>query len=194
MSRITGTVSRSVPLDAILTRSLTLQGTFDQYVSPDELVKIRPTLDQLAASGVLSAYQIYQESDSLLQGVAGVGAASPLSTAGDVVVADLLVIPITIPNVAGDNTYTYKTNVNIEIIEMVIHKNAAGAGNTIRLQDSGAANISNAVAADTADTVTRSATIDQTKKRISAGGTFKLLAHQAAGSMLADVKLYCMRY
>jgi len=192
MSRITGTVSRSIPLDSLLTRSLTLVGTFDTFVSEVELAAIRPTLDMLAASGILTNSNIFQQSDSLLQGVAGVGADAPLSTLGSAALTNLLTIPLLIPD-AATTTYTYKTDIKIEVVDIVIRKSAAGAGNSIKMQDNAAADISDAIATVTDKAITRAGTIDPAKNVILAGSTFKLLCTRAAGSMLAQVWVHCVK-
>lgn len=189
MARISGTVSRTVPLGPVIGRPLTLSGTFDLYVSPEELSRVVPTLDALIASGILTAHQRYAESDSLIASVTSPVVDAVLSTAGAAQPSPMQVIPHAIPDAAGDNTYTYVAAKKIEVVEVIVHKNAVGAGNTVQLQDAAAAAISNAIAADTANAVTRQTTIDQTKKVIDAGAQYKILAHRAAGSMAAEVYL-----
>ncbi len=187
MSRITGTVSRTVPLDPVIGRPLSLTGTFDLFVSASELASIVPVLDALAASGILTAHQRFIESDSLIASVT-----SPVvdvAASGTAQPSPMQMIPHAIPNTAGDNTYTYTSSKKIEIVDVIVHKTTAGAGNTIKLQDNAAADISNAIAADTDKAVTRAGTIDRTKNVVLAGSTYKLLAHQAAGSMAAEVYL-----
>jgi len=187
MARISGTVSRAVPLDPVIGRPLSLSGTFDLFVSGPELSAVVPVLDSLIASGILTAHQRFFESDSLIASVTAPVVDVPAS--GTAVPAPMQIIPHAIPDTAGDNTYTYTTAKKIEIVQVIVHKTTAGAGNTVQLQDAAAAAISNAIAADTNNGVTTQTTIDQTKKTINAGGTYKLLAHRAAGSMAAEVYL-----
>jgi len=187
MARITGTVSRSVPLDPVIGRPLTLSGTFDLFVSGAELARITPTLESLIASGIMTSHNRYQESDSLMANVTA--PIVDVAASGTATPAPLQTISIAVPDAAGDNTYTYTSAKKIEVVDVVVHKNGAGAGNTIQLQDNAAAAISDAIVAAVDKAVTRAGTLDQTKKVINAGSTFKLLAHRAAGTMASEVYL-----
>lgn len=186
MSRITGTVSRTVPLDPVIGRPLSLTGTFDLFVSASELAAITPVLDSLLASGIMTAAQRFVESDSLIASVTA--PVVDALTTGTVSPSPVQVIPITIPD-AANTTYTYTTQRKIEFVDMVVHKVGNGAANTIQLQDAAAAAITDAVAAAVDKAVTRAGTIDRTKNQVAAGATFKILATRAAGTMAAEVYL-----
>lgn len=187
MARISGTVSRNVPLDSVLGRPLLLSGTFDLYVTQDELGRVQHVLDALIASGIMTQHSRSTESDGLISNASAPVVDAPASGIG--APAPLHLIPHAIPDAAGDNTYTFTAQKKMEVVTFFIHKSVAGAGNTIKLQDNAAVDISNAVAADTDKAVTSPATLDQTKKIINAGSTYKFLAHRAAGSMAAEVYL-----
>jgi LysM repeat protein len=103
----------------------------------------------------------------------------------------LLVIPIDIPD-AATTTYSYTVNEKVEIIDVEVIKDGAGAANTIKLTDGADADISNAIAAAVDKTVTRAGTLDKAKRTIAAGGTFKIVATRAAGTMAAQVFIYCI--
>lgn len=187
MARISGTVSRAVPLDPVIGRPFTLSGTFDLFVSASELASIASMLDALAASGILTAHQRFFESDSLIA-----NATAPIvdvAASGTAQPAPMQIIPHAIPDVAGDNAYTYTAAKKIEVVDVVIHKGAVGAGNTIQLQDAAAAAISDAIVAAVANAVTHAGTLDPVKKVIAAGAQYKLAAHRAGGSMAAEVYL-----
>lgn len=107
---------------------------------------------------------------------------SPTSTQGGVAI----VFPILLPD-AATATYVYKTTDKIEIIDVLVIKDGAGAANTIQVTDSADAAISNAIAAAVDKTVTRAGTLDIAKRVVAAGGTFKLVNTRAAGSSAASV-------
>lgn len=106
--------------------------------------------------------------------------------------SDLVVIPIDIPN-AATTTYVYKTDEKLEFIRMDLIKDAAGAGNTVKMTDGADADISNAVAYAVDKTLTSSGTLDKAKRTIAAGGTFKLVVTNAAGSTAGQAYLYARR-
>lgn len=100
----------------------------------------------------------------------------------------MLVVPIDIPD-AATTTYSYTTKKKIEIVGVTVIKDVAGAGNTIQVTDGADAAISNAIAAAVDKTVTVQGTLDKAKRTIAAGGTFKIVATRAAGSMACQVFL-----
>lgn len=189
MSRISGTVTRFVPLDPVIGRSLSLSGTFDLFVTQAELGLISPVLDALIASGILTKHQRFTESDSLIANV--VAPATDAVVSGAAAVAfPIQVIPLSIPDAAGDNTYTFTTAKKIEIIDVAVLPSGGGAGNTVKVQDGTPSDITNAFSAATDKTPVHAGTIDRTKSIIAAGGTFSVLAHRAAGTMLCEMYLY----
>lgn len=186
MSRISGTVSRAVPLDAVIGRSLTLSGTFDLYVSQAELALIDDTLDMLMASGILTKHVRYFESDSLIAGAVAPVVDVPAS--GTATPSQLQIIPHAIPD-AVTQTYTYTAAKTMEIVDVIVHKVGVGTGNSIKVQDNAAADISDAIAAAVDKAKTLAGTIDRTKNVVNAGSTYKILATKAAGSMACEVYL-----
>jgi len=104
----------------------------------------------------------------------------------------LMELSIPIPD-AATTTYSYVTADKVELVDVVIRKSGAGAGNTIQIKDGSANVITNAIAADTDKTITRAGTIDPAFNTIAAGGTIQVTATRAAGSMLANVTLVLRR-
>lgn len=102
--------------------------------------------------------------------------------------AVLAAIDIAIPD-AATTTYTYTVTNKMEIVDVIVRKDGAGAANTIQVLDGSSAAISDAIAAAVDKTVTRAGTIDTAKNVVAAGGTFKITATRAAGTMLANVTI-----
>jgi len=186
MARISGTVSRTIPLDPVIGRVLSLSGTFDLYVSQPELSAIVPILDTLIASGILTAHQRFFESDSLIASVTA--PAVDLATSGVAAPVPTQMIPFAIPDAAG-TTYTYTALKTMDVVDVVIHKVGAGTGTTYAVQDAAAAAITDTIALTAANGVGRAATIDRTKNRISAGAQFKIAVARTSGSSQAELHL-----
>jgi hypothetical protein len=167
---------------------LSLSGTFDLFVTQSELGLIIPVLDALVASGILTKHQRFIESDSLIANTTSPVVDAVVSVAASPSLVQ--VIPLPIPDAAGDNTYTFITAKKIEIVDAVVIPTGGGAGNTIKIQDGTPADITNAFSAATDKAVVHAGTIDRTKSVIAAGGTVNVLAHRAAGTMLCVVFLY----
>lgn len=182
MPKLQGTVSRAVPLDAVLGRALTISGTFRVFVTDEELVKLQNTLTGLQSSGILTDFTVHEDGTIDPQEVAINAPVSPST----LVFADSLEIPIAIPD-AATATYVYKVPFKCEVVDVIVRKSGAGASNTIQVTDSADAAISDAIAAAVDKAVTRAGTLDPAKTVIAAGGTFKVVATRANGSMLAFV-------
>lgn len=187
MSRISGTVSRAVPLDPIIGRSLSLSGTFDLYVSQQELSAIVPTLDSLIASGILTSHQRFFESDSLIASVTA--PVTDLATSGVATPSPVQVVTFAIPDAAG-TTYTYTALKTFDVVDLLVHKVGAGTGTTYQVQDASAAAITDAVAVTADKGVGRMATVDRTKNRITAGSQFKIAVARTSGSSQAEMHLF----
>ncbi len=147
---------------------------------------------QQAASGRAQlpadpAASFYSQTIGIL-GPSVAAAISPSST----VATGLFQIEVAIPD-AATATYTYVTTDAIEFVDVIVRKSAAGAANTIQLLDAASAAISDAIAAAVDKTITRAGTMDPAKTAVAAGGSFKITATRAAGSMLANVTLLCRR-
>ena len=94
---------------------------------------------------------------------------------------------------ASTATYTITCADKIEIVDVIVRKDGAGAGNTIQVKDGSAAAISDAIAAATDKAITRAGSIDVAKATIAAGGTFQIVATKAAGVMNANVTVVARR-
>lgn len=117
---------------------------------------------------------------------------APVSTGGYAESGDYQIIPIDIPN-AATTTYVYKAHFKMEIVDVHILKDTAGAGNTIQVTDAADAAITDAIAAAVDKALTRAGTIDKAKRTVNADGTFKIVATRAAGSMAAQAFLHVIR-
>jgi hypothetical protein len=77
----------------------------------------------------------------------------------------------------------------IEVLDVVVIKNGAGAGNTLQLKN-GANAITDAIAAAVDKAVTRAGTIDRAQSTIPAGGTMRFTVSRAAGTGAMKVLVY----
>lgn len=98
----------------------------------------------------------------------------------------LVVIPIDIPD-AATTTYSYINQEKLEIIDVIVIKDVAGAGNTIQVKTAGGTAISDAIAAAVDKAVTRAGTLDKAQRTLTAAAGFQITATRAAGSMAAQV-------
>jgi hypothetical protein len=163
-----------------------------QGVIDDIPANVEAVLAASAAGGLGTVFKTREVTDGETTTI-GVGAVanasvSPAYTAG----GDDVVIPIDIPD-AVTTTYTYVAQFKMEIFEVSLIKDVAGAGNTVQVQDGAAAAITDAMAAAVDKTVTRAATIDKAKRVIAKGAQFKILASKSAGSMACQVFLRVIR-
>lgn len=102
------------------------------------------------------------------------------------------VIPIPIPD-AATATYAFLNADKIEIIDVVVIKAGAGAGNTIQIETTAPVAISDAIVAAVDKAVTRAGTLDPAQRTIAAGAGFKVVATKAAGSMACEVFLHVIK-
>lgn len=102
-----------------------------------------------------------------------------------------IVIPYLIADAAtGDIDITMKRK--IEVIDVTcIKSNGAGAGNTMQLKK-GAAVISNAIACDTDNAVTRAGSIDDANATLAVNDILRVTATRAAGTRDARVFVKCL--
>lgn len=187
MARISGTVSRNVPLDAVLGRPLTLSGAFDFYITGDELRRVTSTLDVLISSGLMTNHVRSAEDGGLIAGVTA-PVVDPPNASGTAVPSPLQVVPFAIPDAAG-TTYTYTAQKTMDVVDVLVHKVAVATGTTYQVQDASAAAITDAIAVTADKAVGRMATIDRTKNRIAAGTTFKIAVTRSTGSSQAELHL-----
>ena len=98
----------------------------------------------------------------------------------------LLWIPVLVPDAATSNIDLVMTE-KVEIVDVIIRKDAAGAANTIQLKTGAGTAITDAIAAAVDKAVTRVGTIDTATNVIAAGATLRIATTRAAGSMLCTV-------
>lgn len=93
----------------------------------------------------------------------------------------------TIPDAATAD-YDIVVDSKFEVVDVIVGKIAAGAGNTITIKN-GATAISDAIAAAVDKAVTRAGTIDRTTNNnvVAAAGTLRCTATKSAGSMACEV-------
>lgn len=94
---------------------------------------------------------------------------------------------------AATTTYLYTVPDKIEIIDVTIIKDAAGAGNTIQLTNGSDTAISDAIAAAVDKAVTRAGTLDKATRVLAAAATLKIVNTRAAGSSAAAVFVRAIR-
>jgi hypothetical protein len=121
------------------------------------------------------------------------GATVPGTATGVTLVASALVhFDFTIPD-AATTTYTVTTADKIEIVDVIVRKDGAGAGNTITVKNGAGTAVSDAIAAAVDKTITRAGTIDVATNTIAAGGSFQITATKAAGTMAGNVTVVARR-
>ena len=92
----------------------------------------------------------------------------------------LVSLELDISDAAGDD-YDIVTDDAIEVVDVIVIKTGAGAGNTIQIKN-GATAISDAIAAAVDKAVTRAGSIDRAQSTIPLGGTLRFTTTRAAGS------------
>jgi hypothetical protein len=101
-------------------------------------------------------------------------------------------IPFLIPDAATAD-YDYITQEAIEIVDVRVIKDAAGAGNTITIKNGAGTAISDAIAAAVDKAVTRAGTLDKATRVLAAGAVIRITATRAAGSMAAAVFIHAIK-
>jgi hypothetical protein len=79
----------------------------------------------------------------------------------------------------------------IEVVDVIVRKDGAGAGNTVTVKNAATA-ITDAIVAATDKATTRAGTIDTAQNVIAAGGTLRVTGTRAAGTMVATVWVVCV--
>ena len=100
-------------------------------------------------------------------------------------------IPLDIPD-AATATYTFTTPIKVEVFDVTVVKDGAGAGNTVQLKNGAGVAISDVIAAAVDKAVTRAGTMDKATRVIAAGGTFQVTATRAAGNMACQVFIHAI--
>lgn len=99
----------------------------------------------------------------------------------------LCVVPVA---TSGSLTADFDTVLTekFEVLDIICRKDGAGAANTITVKN-GTTAISDAIAFDTDKTQTRAGTIDTASNVIAAGGTLRVTATRAAGTVVGLVSV-----
>lgn len=121
------------------------------------------------------------------------GATVPMvATPATQVATGLVNLNLSFPTGAATATFVVTSADALELVDVIVRKSVAGAGNTVQVKN-GATAITNAIAADTDKTITRAGTIDPAQNTIVAGGAFTVVNTFAAGDVKANVTLVCRR-
>lgn len=186
MPSISGTVSRDVPVDKVIGRALTLSGTFSVYVAAHELAKLGPTIDQLIASGILTAY-LPSDSDAAVSAFSA--PAVDAVAAGTAVIYPTQAIPIAHANHATE-TLSYTMPRKVEIINVEVRKSGTDTGGTVQVKDGSNAAITDAIVAAVDKALTRATTIDPAKNQIAAGANVNITYTRGSGASDSEVFLH----
>jgi hypothetical protein len=119
----------------------------------------------------------------------------PTGTTATANAVGLVCFKVVFPTGAATSTLTVTTPDAIEIVDVIVNKVGAGAGNTVQVQNTAGTAISDAIAAATDKAITRMGTCDATTPTnlVAAGGTFKVVNTFAAGSIQAIVTVVARR-
>jgi hypothetical protein len=122
------------------------------------------------------------------------GAITPDGVVGPTVqIATALVhFDILFPTGAVTQSFTVTTPDKIEIVDVIVRKDNAGAANTVQVFNGGTA-ITDAIAAAVNKAVTRAGTIDVAQATINAGASFIVTNTFAAGDIKANVTVVARR-
>lgn len=121
------------------------------------------------------------------------GATVPMAaTPATQVATGLVCLNLSFPTGAATATFVVTSVDALELVDVVVRKSAAGAGNTVQVKN-GSTAITDAIVATTDKAITRAGTIDPAQNTIAAGGAFTVVNTFAAGSVAANVTLVCRR-
>ena len=121
------------------------------------------------------------------------GAVVPMAATPATQVATALVnLDLAFPTGAATATFVVTSADALELVDVVVRKSNAGAGNTVQVKN-GANAVSDAIVATTDKAITRAGTIDPAFNTIAAGGAFTVVNTFAAGDVKANVTLVCRR-
>lgn len=123
------------------------------------------------------------------------GSVVPATAAGPTTLnaTGLVSFKLAFPTGGATATFTVVTPDAIEIVDVIVNKIGAGAGNTVQVKTGGGTAISDAIAAATDKAITRMGTCDTTQNAIAAGGSFQVVNTFAAGTVQANVTVVCRR-
>jgi len=94
---------------------------------------------------------------------------------------------------AATADYDFVLPEKLEVIDVEVIKDGAGAANTIQLKTGGGTAISDAIAAAVDKTVTRAGTLDKATRVIASGGTLRITNTRAAGTSACYVTVKFLR-
>lgn len=94
---------------------------------------------------------------------------------------------------AATADYDFVLPEKLEVVDVTVIKDAAGAGNSITLKTGAGTAISDAIAAAVDKTVTRAGTLDKATRVIASGGTLRITNTRAAGSSACYVLVKFLR-
>jgi hypothetical protein len=121
------------------------------------------------------------------------GTVADASTSGQpALLSTEVTLPFLLPDAATAD-YDYTVPEKLEIIEVIIIKDGAGAANTIQVKNGAGTAISDAVAAAVDKTVTRAATLDKATRVLAAGAVLRITNTRAAGTSAAAVFIRALR-
>ena len=125
------------------------------------------------------------------------GAITPIGVVGPTIqnASSLVHFDLLFPTGAATQTFTVTTPDKIEIVDVIVRKDTAGAGNTVQVKDATATNpISDAIAAATANAITRAGSVFVAFNTIAAGAKFTVVNTFAAGDIQANVTVVARRH
>lgn len=123
---------------------------------------------------------------------AAVDAANSAATAQEIKLTTEVCMSFLLPD-AATATYKYTVPDDIEIIDVIVIKDAAGAANTIQIKNGAGTAISDAIAAAVDKTVTRAGTLDIATRVLAADDELRITNTRAAGSSAATVVIKALR-
>lgn len=165
------------------------------YVADDHSVTSKAGSNQRVVAGIVTAFtaaKVWVQVDEMM-GIDGndvivTGAVAPAVISSGPVEA----IYLDIPN-AATTTYAYLNADKIEIVDVEVIKDTAGAGNTIQVKTTADVVISDAIAAAVDKAVTRAGSLDKATRTLNAGAGFHITATNAAGSTACQVVLHVIK-
>lgn len=120
------------------------------------------------------------------------GVAVNSTTSGIVAPTTMTTLAFLLPD-AATTTYSYTVPEKLEIMDVVVIKDGAGAANTIQVKNGSGTAISDAIAAAVDKTVTRAGTLDLATRVLASGATLQITNTRAAGTSAASVFIHCVR-
>lgn len=121
------------------------------------------------------------------------GATVPMAaTPATQIATGLVCLNLAFPTGAATATFVVTSADALELVDVIVRKSNAGAGNTVQVKN-GATAITDAIVAAVDKAITRAGTIDPAQNTIVAGGAFTVVNTFAAGDVKANVTLVCRR-